>query len=526
MTPIHHHIYHHVRRHHKKYLFLGTAMAGFFAITKIMLLFATSFALFSTSQSTSFADSLPVDSLTQDTGTVSSGSTTTISDEDLALMYGLGTGSGSTGDTTTWNIIDTWTLLDLIAQHAAAAMGTGTESTGTSLTTTGTTSTWTTTVASTTTSVSSTTTTTSSTTPVDSTGVTYYETLLSNQVTYCHTGDLLMSTLLSGQNFGGVTSFQWTLSGSCVLDNLSFQLYDHNHHWIEVAQLSGSNLGFSFDTRFLQDGWYATTWLNASGEVYTIDPGLYSGVSSSSWTGYKVRILNDAGNILYQSSGFTIDNLVPTLSGFSFIYTGDEVHLLFSSSKLLDNVSISLSAGKASSNTVSWTQYDYYLRGFGTGYKGAIGYSISFSDLWGNTGSVSGTGYLSFSGVTSTWTLLNVFQAMKQEIAKFNECKDKLNYKSIPLDVGGKSFKLAMPTFKKSDVKKLVSAFSYFVVKKLDSVNSLDQSELDSITKTYNNFLVVLKLARDDDNDCKQNLGTYYMGLFTSTMESYGITEL
>ena len=68
-----------------------------------------------------------------------------------------------------------------------------------------------------------------------------------------------MSTLLSGQNFGGVTSFQWTLSGSCVLDNLSFQLYDHNHHWIEVAQLSGSNLGFSFDTRFLQDGWYATT---------------------------------------------------------------------------------------------------------------------------------------------------------------------------------------------------------------------------------------------------------------------------
>ena len=76
-------------------------MAGFFAITKIMLLFATSFALFSTSQSTSFADSLPVDSLTQDTGTVSSGSTTTISDEDLALMYGLGTGSGSTGDTTT-----------------------------------------------------------------------------------------------------------------------------------------------------------------------------------------------------------------------------------------------------------------------------------------------------------------------------------------------------------------------------------------------------------------------------------------
>jgi hypothetical protein len=83
-----------------------------------------------------------------------------------------------------------------------------------------------------------------------------------------------------------------------------------------------------------------------------------------------------------------------------------------------------------------------------------------------------------------------------------------------------------MPTFKKADVKKLVSAFSYFVVKKLDTVHTLDQTELDSITKTYNNFLVVLKLVRDDDNDCKQNLGNYYMGVFTSTMENYGITEL
>ena len=83
-----------------------------------------------------------------------------------------------------------------------------------------------------------------------------------------------------------------------------------------------------------------------------------------------------------------------------------------------------------------------------------------------------------------------------------------------------------MPSFEKSEVRKLVSAFSYYVIKKLDSVHTLDQTELDAITKTYNNFLVVLKLMKDDDNSCKQNLGNYYMGLFKSTMEKYGITQL
>lgn len=520
MTPIHHHVYHHVRKHHKKYLFLGTMIAGFFAITKIMVLFATSFALFSTSNDISFADDLPISALVQDTGTVVSGADATqiLSDADIALLYGLGTGNELSGSTSTGNTVDTGTLIDLITQHIVDDISgseiTGSMTTGIVVVATG----------SVTTGIINTP--SIQTTGVVDTGAIYYETLLANQISYCHTGDLLMSTVLSGQNFGGITSFQWALANDCILDNLSFQLYDHNNQWIEVAQLSGSNLGFSFDTYFLQTGWYSTTGLNASGQVYVSYTWLYSGVSSSSWTGYQVRILNDDGNILYQSSGFTIDNLAPKLSGFRFVYTGEEVHFLFAGSKELDNVKILFSVGKSSSYEASWTNYDYYIRGFGTGFTWAIGYSISFSDLWGNTGSLSGTGYLSFTGTTSTGNILATFQALKQEIAKFNECKSKLSYKPISLDVWGKEFNLSMPTFKKSEVKKLVSAFSYFVVKKLDTVHTLGQTELDSITKTYNNFLVVLKLVRDDDNDCKQKLGNYYMGVFTSTMENYGITEL
>ena len=49
-------------------------MAGVFAITKLMVLFATSFALFSASHSSSFADDLPIDPISQDTGMVVTGS--------------------------------------------------------------------------------------------------------------------------------------------------------------------------------------------------------------------------------------------------------------------------------------------------------------------------------------------------------------------------------------------------------------------------------------------------------------------
>ena len=99
---------------------------------------------------------------------------------------------------------------------------------------------------------------------------------------------------------------------------------------------------------------------------------------------------------------------------------------------------------------------------------------------------------------------------MKEEIDKFNVCKNDLKFKVVPLDVGGNTLTLNMPAFKKTEVKKLISAFSYFVIKKLDSNHSINQTEFNSITIVYNNFLVVLKLVSDDDNDCEQNLGNYY----------------
>ena len=234
--------------------------------------------------------------------------------------------------------------------------------------------------------------------------------------------------------------------------------------------------------------------------------------------------------MIYRGPQFTIDNQTPSLTGLYFIYSGSNstgsVHFLFSGNKLMNYVTVSLSTGTLINQIVSGSVYDYTIGGFSKWFSGAIVYAISFGDLFGNTGSVSGTGYLSFTGNAATGTVVSIFESLKQEISKFNQCKTKLTYKPISLEIDKNLFKLNMPTFQKTDVKKLVNAFSSVMVKRINGVHSLSQSEVDDITKTYNNFLIVLKLVRDDDNECKQNLGNYYMGLFKSTMENYGITNL
>lgn len=545
--PLHHHakkVVHHVKSHHKKYLFAGSMFAAFFAITKIMVLFATSFALFSTSHDTSYADILPIDTIVEETGTGSVVDTSAYDPAaDLSLLANLTSPIESTWVVSTWvedTSLDQTLLLSLMLQSVWDTLG-WSELSGTLYS--GTTFSW---------DILSwdilswdtlslpllswdilSWNNTPDTSDLADTGIQYYENLLANQIVYCHTWDVIMSTLLSGQTFAGLTSFQWVYSGWCLVDNISFQLYDHNNQWIEISTFSGSNLWFSFDSKFLYTwGWYSTTGLNASGLIYTIDSGLYLGVPSLFATWYKVRLLNTDGHILYQSSGFTIDNLPPTLTGFSFVYytwenNSWEVHFLFSWSELLDSIQISLSSGRTSSRVVSWLSYDYLLRGFDAGFSGNISYSISYSDLWGNTSVTSGVWFLSFSGLKTlkiyTWSILTL---MKEEIDKFNACKNDLKFKVVSFDVGGNTLTLNMPAFKKTEVRKLISAFSYFVIKKLDTTPSIDQLELDALTKVYNNFLVVLKLVSDDDNNCEQNLGNYYRWLFTTTLERYGITDL
>lgn len=107
---------------------------------------------------------------------------------------------------------------------------------------------------------------------------------------------------------------------------------------------------------------------------------------------------------------------------------------------------------------------------------------------------------------------------------KFNACKDALTYTPVELEVRSNVFMLQMPTFKKSEVKTLVNAFTLFVLDKVKRDYKISKTDIDDITKKFDSFLIILKLLRDDDDTCKQNLSNYHITQFKSALEEYNIS--
>ena len=112
----------------------------------------------------------------------------------------------------------------------------------------------------------------------------------------------------------------------------------------------------------------------------------------------------------------------------------------------------------------------------------------------------------------------------KVEIDKFTACKSGLSYAPIELEVRRNTFVLQMPAFKKSQVKTLVNAFTLFVLDKVKKNPTIDSGDIAEITKKFDSFLIVLKLLRDDDNTCKQNLSNYYISQFRHALKEYKIS--
>jgi hypothetical protein len=112
---------------------------------------------------------------------------------------------------------------------------------------------------------------------------------------------------------------------------------------------------------------------------------------------------------------------------------------------------------------------------------------------------------------------------MREEVTKFNQCKSALSYTPVTLTIERKDYILQMPDFRKSDVKTIVNAFALFILDKIEKNGTLTDGEITEITRKFNNFLIVLKLIRDDDNACKQNLSNYHITQFVSVMNEYKI---
>lgn len=123
------------------------------------------------------------------------------------------------------------------------------------------------------------------------------------------------------------------------------------------------------------------------------------------------------------------------------------------------------------------------------------------------------------SGNTAGWTLS---QRLKNEILKYTTCKSDISFTPMTLDIEGIKVTINMPKFTKSSEQKIVSAFTVVLTQRLQEQN-LSQEQLNEIVKKFDNFLVVLKLIRDDDNDCKQTLTTYHIEQFKKKLAEYNL---
>lgn len=123
--------------------------------------------------------------------------------------------------------------------------------------------------------------------------------------------------------------------------------------------------------------------------------------------------------------------------------------------------------------------------------------------------------------VATTGTLATLALVLKNEVGKFNSCKDALTYTPIELNVRNNVFTIQMPVFQKSQMKTLVNAFTLFVLDKVNNNPDIASGDIAEITKKFDSFLVILKLLRDDDNTCKQNLSNYHISQFKQTVEEF-----
>ena len=461
----------------------------------------------------------------------------------------------------------------------------------------------------------------------------------------CDSSDISRVEPVSGAFVKWTIPFSWSYANDdCTrtghVQLLTLQLYDHNKQRIPLATVSSLATGYDFDSLLLS--WYRnTSWLVTSG-IYTVANAsgvvLYTGIASWAYTnfatGYLVRLLDDGGDVLSTGNIFTIDNARPTLTGVvlassdavsGVVGLDDQLTLTFTANESLSGLTVLIWGTGATLDDQNGLTYTY-TQTLDSGFtQGVIVYSITYADLAGNTGLVSGTGltldttaptvsfmtltgsmtsgwklsfvtselarfainyarsgatattytwtdyatgneyaftgiqanawytfrlqikdvvnntvtysgsftvsstgvlnfvYVIYSGTVTTGTLAVLTNVLKEEINKFNTCKSGLEYTGIALNINKNVYILHMPEFNKDYVKKVVNAFSLLILDKVEKNKKLTKTEVTEITDKFDNFLIVLKLIRDDDNVCKQNLSNYHISQFKRALDEYGI---
>jgi len=68
----------------------------------------------------------------------------------------------------------------------------------------------------------------------------------------------------------------------------------------------------------------------------------------------------------------------------------------------------------------------------------------------------------------------------------------------------------------------MTNAFIAVLVERMEN-KRLPQYAIDEIAEDLNNFLIIVKLVKDDNNECKQNMTQYYTNRFKKALIKYDL---
>ena len=234
-----------------------------------------------------------------------------------------------------------------------------------------------------------------------------------------------------------------------------------------------------------------------------------------------------------------LDYTKPTISNLSFTAIWNwKIKITFDTNKKTDaNLIYQISNTNITTSIDStWTdQHKITIEDIKNIYK--YNYSISIQDEARNSIYIWWDFYISWDNIkftkkeiTKSEVLTNVGFTWNKEIQNifnnnFRTCAKEIDTKELKLLINGyKNVTVNIPEFKNSSIRKLTNAFVVVLFERIEN-KKLPQNVLDEITEDLNNFLIIVKLVKDDNNECKQNMTQYYINRFKNKLERFWLVN-
>lgn len=258
------------------------------------------------------------------------------------------------------------------------------------------------------------------------------------------------------------------------------------------------------------------------------------------WIDYSDNVWNTWYYEWYEN--IELDYTKPTISNFEINYKGnDEITVSYTTDEETNSQLIYTFSwiDKINSLDSSGKNYAFTLKNIKKNYT--YNYNILIEDEAKNELDIWWTFISSWDKLIFTkkeiwkWELITgiwfktgewkeITGDLKLQFNSFGKCSENIDTIKLDLPIKWKTASVNIPKFSNQNINKLTNSFTIALVQKLEK-KDLSQKALNEISEDLNNFLIIVKIVKDDDNECKQNMTQYYINRFKKTLIRYWIIQ-